>query len=622
MNLSISFEEGKFKVLPYVIPIIFTIAVILASFIIHQPGEIDVIFYYNAGNEILNGDPSNVYISNSGIGWPITIAFLTDYVGDLFTVSKAIALISSVLILIITFFTIKNILGNSLSALIAQGFLAINPFLHLDTIVINNEMIPLLFVFLSVYFLSKKDSTRKYALIGLCLGVSFWFRYQALLILFGIAIYLLISNQSGIRITTKKIVIMTMIFLFVISPMLFYNYSVHGVLFDIDPSLYMEVYGSQEERELWGGDFVDKVSNNNKEGSWLEKAIFNEQYVKNLFQINSHTIFNLDLGINNFSPIPILQFSGIPIFLFTALYLFNLKKSKIGIILPVSVLLTSASILVFYNKIEDYYFALIILPVISLGILSIRRIEKKILPFLVIPVIFYAGLSLVPIHDPVNMFAILITLPMLTAIFCTRFISFLIEKTRIKTIIKRSNFIVVTIILIIIITNLGFSYKLENMVMYQDYDVGTITDEIQKIFEEKQSTTTKEITEISQLLANEPNITEKTIMTNTFSIQHYIKSNSVFSFFKEDISSKSIDEFLLRENWSSFDLMFSNHYSVPPDRKNLNQPIPDYLIYLQWNRFDETPWIVEELENNQGAKFEKIYQSEQTKTVVFKINYT
>ena len=68
--------------------------------------------------------------------------------------------------------------------------------------------------------------------------------------------------------------------------------------------------------------------------------------------------------------------------------------------------------------------------------------------------------------------------------------------------------------------------------------------------------------------------------------------------------------------------MFSNHYSVPPDRKNLNQPIPDYLIYLQWNRFDETPWIVEELENNQGAKFEKIYQSEQTKTVVFKINYT
>ena len=66
--------------------------------------------------------------------------------------------------------------------------------------------------------------------------------------------------------------------------------------------------------------------------------------------------------------------------------------------------------------------------------------------------------------------------------------------------------------------------------------------------------------------------------------------------------------------------MYSNHYSIPPDRKNLNHPTPDYLVYIQFNRTDEIPWVINELDNSQDSKFEKIYQSDQTKTMVFKIN--
>ena len=619
LKLEMNFQEKPYKILPYFVPIIFVITVMLTSFGIHQPNEVDVIFYYNVGHEILHGDASNVFIANAGIGWPITLAVFTDYVGDVFTVSKSIALISSGLIIFITFFTIKNILNSTFSALIGQVFLAINPFIHLDAIILNNEMLPLFFIFLSAYVLSRKDSAKKYLLIGLFLGISFIFRYQCIFILFGIFVYLLISNHT-IRFKTKNIIALSIVFLLAITPMLFYNYSTQGVLLDMDPSLYLQVYGSETDKSVWADTFAENMSGGTVNTNLIGNLIFNEQYVDNLFKINSQVVFNLTSGINNFSPIPIIQFSGIVIFLSTALFLFNLRKSKLEFILPVSVLLISCMILVYYNKLADYYFALLILPVISLGIISIRRIDTKILPFLVIPVVFFIGLSLVPIHDPLNMLAILISLPLLSAIFCMYLIPFLLKKTKSLLVIKKSNFIILAIVLIIIASNIGFSYKLESMNMYEDYEIGTVSAEAQKFFGKKESTINFEINQISQILSDEININEKYIMSNSLAVSHNIKSNYVHTTFRENVNSKSIEQFLLRENWSEFDLIHSNINSKPPDRKNLNHPIPDYLVYIQYNKTDEIPWMIKELDNNQNSKFEKIYQSDLTKTMAFKIN--
>ena len=46
------------------------------------------------------------------------------------------------------------------------------------------------------------------------------------------------------------------IFLLAITPMLLYNYSTHGVVLDIDPSLYLEVYGSETDNKVWADFFV------------------------------------------------------------------------------------------------------------------------------------------------------------------------------------------------------------------------------------------------------------------------------------------------------------------------------------------------------------------------------
>ena len=50
--------------------------------------------------------------------------------------------------------------------------------------------------------------------------------------------------------------------------------------------------------------------------------------------------------------------------------------------------------------------------------------------------------------------------------------------------------------------------------------------------------------------------------------------------------------------------------------------MPDYVVYIdKWEK-DATPWIIKALDDSQDRKFEKIYQSDQTNTIVFKINNT
>ena len=160
LKLQMNFKENQSKALPYLIPVIFIVSVILTSFGIHQPADVDVIFYYNAGYEILHGDASNVYVSNGGIGWPVTLAFFTDYVGDVLIASKSIALIASGLIIFITFFIIRNVFGQKI-ALLGQIIIAVNPLLHVEAIITHTEMLPVFLIFVSFYFITKEQLASK-----------------------------------------------------------------------------------------------------------------------------------------------------------------------------------------------------------------------------------------------------------------------------------------------------------------------------------------------------------------------------------------------------------------------------------------------------------------------------
>ena len=194
------------------------------------------------------------------------------------------------------------------------------------------------------------------------------------------------------------------------------------------------------------------------------------------------------------------------------------------------------------------------------------------------------------------------------------------KKTKFLSNIKKSKFIIVSVVLIIIISNIGFSYKLESMNMFEDYKIESISTEMSKFFGNKQSRINLEINQISQILSDEIDINKKYIMSNSLAVSHSSNSNYIHTTFRENVNSESIKQFLLRENWSQFDLVHSNINNKPPDRKNQDNPIPDYLVYVQYNRNEEIPWIVKELDSLENKQFEKIYQSKHSNTQVFRLN--
>ena len=85
--------------------------------------------------------------------------------------------------------------------------------------------------------------------------------------------------------------------------------------------------------------------------------------------------------------------------------------------------------------------------------------------------------------------------------------------------------------------------------------------------------------EIGQILSNESEISNKTIMANSNYYPHYTNSEFIYSNFQEGNDDNTILTFISRQNWSGYDLKFSNVNSVPQDRYGIRNSIPDYLIY-------------------------------------------
>ena len=99
----------------------------------------------------------------------------------------------------------------------------------------------------------------------------------------------------------------------------------------------------------------------------------------------------------------------------------------------------------------------------------------------------------------------------------------------------------------------------------------------------------------------------------------------------EGNENDSIDSFILRENWSDYEIYLSNNKSRPLDRTNHNNPIPDYLIYSPpvnsdpiWNINPRNP-AVEILSNPSNpdipSHFEAIFYSNSTGIVLYKIHH-
>jgi len=597
-----------------IVVIIFFICTSYVTFIIDNP-SLDhlIIDYYYAGQQTLYGDRESVYLASTPIGWSVLLASADSIVNDVFITAKLFSVVFATGILVLSFFIIRNVFDKKL-ALLVQTIIAVTPFFHVEAILTHSEMLPVFLIFLSFYFITKKKlSGRDLILCGVFLGLASMLRYQAILVAISCLPFFLIQYK---KIHLSKTLLFLIFFIAAFSPLLIYNFITFGTFIESDPSLYFTAFDQVTEDPEWEKTFAERSTGVNTNMLFEVDKNFIENYFHNLFVSNPHRMFQFTHDIQNWSPIPFFQYIGIPIILGGAIAVFNrhIEKKEIIFLVTISFIILIFLIMSGYT---EYFFASIIIPVLVLGIRSIKQIEQNVLPLLIIPVCFFIMISIITIKHPFDLFGILLIPATLTALFIVKGIPKIIQFKQLPD--KKTNYIkiiIIFIISIIIVSNLIFSYELQAMLLFNDNfdwkDIFSSNDyELSAAYEMK---------DIGEMLAKEPNIENKYIMTDGNAFAYYANSKYVFVQFKEGPKDATIMEYVTRQDWSDFEIAFSNIESIPNDRYNMYNPVPDYLIYLhEQNKIPSLRVLQNPDDPNIPKNFELLYENDKSGIFVYKI---
>ena len=392
--------------------IIFFISTSYVAFIIDNPSMDHLIIdYYYAGKQTLYGDRESVYLASVPIGWSVLLASADNIVNDVFITAKLFSVFFATGILALSFFIIRNIFDKKL-ALLVQTIIAITPFFHVEAILTHSEMLPVFLIFLSFYFITKKKlSSKDLILCGIFLGLASMLRYQAAFVAISCLPFFLIKYK---KIHLSKTLLFLIFFIVAFSPLLIYNYITFGTFIESDASLYFTAFDQVVEDPKWEKTFVERSKGVSSSVFFEVDKNFIQNYFHNLFVSNPHRIFQFTHDIQNWSPIPFFQYIGIPIILGGAIVAFNrhIEKKEIIFLTIVSLIILAFLIAIDY---AEYFFMCIIVPVLILGIRSIKEIEQNVLPLLIIPVCFFMMISVITIKHPFDLFGILLITALLMA---------------------------------------------------------------------------------------------------------------------------------------------------------------------------------------------------------------
>ena len=619
----------KINKLPILVTIIFFLFTSYVSFFIDNPARgSDAMYYFFAGEQILFGDYENVKVPNAPIGGPVLFSSLNTIFHDPYLTIKIISIISGTGIVFLAFFITKNIFNFKI-AFLTQLIVAVNPKLHFQTAFPFNEIFPVFLVFLSFYYFTKTHILYNHLILaGILLGISFMFRYQTFPVVIGFLIYLLIRNKK-LRKNLPLALLFVGSFLVGCSPLLIYNYTTFGNLIDSDPNYYMHTTSAFIQTEEWekqvriqGDSFFSGITS--------DFNIFLENYLFNLFYHNPDRIFNLSGGIDNISPIPAVPYVGIILIFGGVIYYLKPNYNKKLILSLILSTISTTIIISLLGILETYFFAIIIIPMLILGIFSFKKIQKNFLPLFIIAITYFMMMAIIPIGRAENFFSIWIVFPILASLFFLGLIPELtIRKNESKQISLKYSSSVKTIIIISIIlllsVNLAFSYKFMNMIEYGDKSFDGIIGEVEKIFGDKKHGLHlgTEIQRIGEILSQQDDIENSYVMGNNWVFVYYCNCKLLFADFVEGDGKESLQSYITRENWSENEIFISNILSIPLDRNSVYKPVPDYLIYHP-TVLIESPENLKILENPNHPKvksyLELLYKSK-LGTLVYKINH-
>jgi len=636
-------DKIKENKIPIIITVSFFVIFFYVAFIENTAdNRYDGILFLKHAEQILAGDGESVYFFNDPPFLGIIYALTNQVFGNPFISVKLIQLISGTGLIFFSFFILKNIFDFK-TAIIGQIFFASLPIFHIAVIESLHELYPILLIFVSIYFLTKKQTNYfDFAMAGIFIGLAFSVRFVGLPIMFGVILFLLIRDKK-IKKNLKYIGVFLIFFGIAISPLIFYTYSTHGTFLE-GSSNALFLWEWQHRYPEWELEMTKLVLNNSStlDGIFLDFDLFLKNYLHNFFFNNSDWFYNLG-GITenikhpntNMSLIPLIPFLGfIPVFA-SLIYLSRSSLSKNNLIILFSLSGLCLILTITLGDIPTHFFSIFLIPLIALCILNIKNSQKNLLFILVLPLAYLLVLSMIQGYRAEHYLPIWLFIPGLTAYFFVQvFPKFLLK---IKIIKSNSKIPKISLILIIsiLVANVAFSYQTIEMYIYND-EFTTISDEINELFDkditnEKQHT---EIKKIGSILSNEDDIENKYVMASSLVYAIHADSKYMYTEFNEGLPEDSLSDFVTRENWSPIQLMFADSNNIPMDRLKRENVNPDYVVFdpdllkgsiispYSEKQYEKITFI---LSNPNHSKipdnWEILYHNVEKNTVVYKINY-
>jgi len=136
------------------------------------------------------------------------------------------------------------------------------------------------------------------------------------------------------------------------------------------------------------------------------------------------------------------------------------------------------------------------------------------------------------------------------------------------------------VISLILLINVGFAFTLLLSTFYQSEDESTskFSTITSLLSSDKLKRSDTDFMKIVQLLEQDKDIKNKTIMAFHLGYSFHTNSEFIYASFDEGTPNDSVKDFITRKNWSEHDRWFSAINSIPPQRIQ-SERIPDYLIY-------------------------------------------
>ena len=626
-NLKLIFQQNE-KISVIIITTVFFFFAMYTA-IIHHPifGEEDGIWYLRMGEEILKGNYQNAKIPDAPPIGPMFYALMGQITGDAFLTLKLISVFGSTGIVFVSYYIIKNIFNHKI-AIISQLLIATNFKMFYLSYSVLNEVIPLLMIFTSLYYLTKQKITLQNIIIGsLILGMASSFRYQAILIFIGLIFYLLIKNKN-VKNNFKQIIVCIIFFSLALSPLMIFNFTNQGNLIDSSPNQHIRWQWEFQTPE-WR-DSVEQIitSESNDSAIFVDFDLFLKNYLYNFFYNNPNKLFNFGT-YDTISIFPMIPMLGLITFSAAYIHIFNFKLSKLNIFL---ILISLGISLLVINQIgssDNILFAVFFVPLLVIGAINFKKSKSNLVMLMIISLAFLTIISMSHISRANQLFPIWLIIPAFNAVFFVEILPKILNKLKI---LKNQTKIISMIIAIVIIANIGASIGFSYLLLYP-HEFNGVNNEIQLFLSSesfKPSGTDAKI--IGELLSHEENIEDSYIMASAGTYSYYSGSKWISAGFAEGKSGDTIENYINSVNWSEYDLHVSNLNGFPPDVNNIKRPIPDYVIYdkkddalIEPHRINSTQYLDLKILSDPSnpkipSNFEIIWKSDDQKIFVYKIH--